>query len=97
MKKFIILLASTVIAAFLGAFIASVAINGRYQRHHNQFDIMPLPPVDFANVMEQHHKMIEQQEEFFEKMNDLLNGSQRKFDIKKFLFVQIRTLKSRSF
>lgn len=69
-QKFIILLASTVIAVFLGSFIASLFIFGGQKRQYNQFDVMPLPPVDFANVMEHHRKMMEQQEEIFDKMSD---------------------------
>lgn len=74
-QKFIILLASTVIAAFLGAFVASVFVNGGHRRHYNQFDVTPLPPVDFANVMQQHQKMMDQQEKFFDKMNDDIEDS----------------------
>lgn len=82
-KNFVILLTSTLIAAFLGAFIASFAI---YKM------IMPPPPPPLAtpfvlegvkppswndvnSVFEQNKKIMEQQEEFFDKFNDEIENT----------------------
>lgn len=82
-KNFVILVMSTLIAAFLGAFIASFVI---YKM------IMPPPPPhlgvpfvmdgvkspspkDMNAIFENNKKMLEQQEEFFDRFNDEVEDS----------------------
>lgn len=79
-KNFIILLTGTVIAVFLGSFCASMVIFGHsnhrfshqmpfFARHMAQ----PIMPPEFERAMEQNEKIIKQQEEFFDKIDDQLD------------------------
>lgn len=69
-QKFVILLASTVIAVFLGSFTASLIIYGNHRQPCPSMEGIQIPPVDFVNLVKQHQKMIEQQSEVFDKMQD---------------------------
>lgn len=80
--KFIILLASTVIAAFVGAFAASFMINlgGRPAKPYF-FPHMVERPLHsdldpgFGGGMEQNEKMLEDQEKMLDKLDDSLENS----------------------
>lgn len=86
-KNFVILLVSTLIAAFLGAFIASFAIYKMimppppppFGPHLDASFVMngvrPPSPKDLNEAFERNEKMVEQQEEFFDKFNDEVEDS----------------------
>ena len=76
-KNFLILLSCTVIAVFLGSFAASLIIfnDGPMHRHHHYFADpemhFSIPKTEnFDKAMKYHEKMMDQQEEFFDKADD---------------------------
>lgn len=84
-KSFIILLASTIIAAFLGAFIASAVFSDKPKPYRPLYRPMTkqrqvhLKPNEVENVFEQQEEMLERDMRFFDRfdsdMDDLIKRS----------------------
>lgn len=92
-RSFSILLASTIAAAFLGSFLASMVIfNHRPHKHH----VFNAERMSFPASMDVNHpiKFIEEQEEAFNKMDDELEDSISQIPQPAFIYLSNTGLKT---